>query len=141
MSGIAERLREFRAAVGLTQREVAQLCGLGKRTIIYWEMGEREIKCSKLVPLVDEYDLDFNWLILGRGQMFNVSNPIDANVNLEEEADQEPDTSFEAEVRYEPEIMYEPEPPAPHLDDEEVSLPLKPEQEDVLTLIERLRRK
>ena len=70
MSSIAERLREFRAAVGLTQREVASLCGLGKRTIIYWEMGEREIKCSKLIPLVHEYDLDFNWLILGYGSMY-----------------------------------------------------------------------
>jgi len=60
MSSIAERLREFRTAIGMTQREVAELCCLGKRTIIYWEMGDREIKCSKLIPLVHEYDLDFN---------------------------------------------------------------------------------
>lgn len=80
MSPIAIRLREFRAAVGLTQREVASLCGLGKRTIIYWEMGEREIRCAKLIPLVHEYDLDFNWLILGYGSMFidsNISKPPD----------------------------------------------------------------
>lgn len=71
MSTVAQRLKEFRAAVGLTQREVASLCGLGKRTIIYWEMGEREIRCTKLVPLSKEYDLDFNWLILGKGSMFH----------------------------------------------------------------------
>ena len=76
MSSIAERLREFRTAIGMTQREVAELCGLGKRTIIYWEMGDREIKCSKLIPLVHEYDLDFNWLIMGYGNMF-----IDANIS------------------------------------------------------------
>jgi transcriptional regulator with XRE-family HTH domain len=70
MTTIADRLREFRTAVGLTQREVANMCGLGKRTVIYWEMGDREIKCSKLVPLNREYDLDFNWLILGTGSMF-----------------------------------------------------------------------
>ena len=70
MSSISKRLREFRAAVGLTQREVAAMCGMGKRTVIYWEMGKREINFSKLIPLVDEYDLDFNWLILGYGSMF-----------------------------------------------------------------------
>ncbi|MCF7823538.1 MAG: helix-turn-helix domain-containing protein [Candidatus Marinimicrobia bacterium] len=70
MSSIAGRLREFRAAVGLTQREVAELCGIGKRTIIYWEMGDREISCPKLIPLVQDYDLDFNWLIMGSGNMF-----------------------------------------------------------------------
>jgi len=76
MSSIAERLREFRTAIGMTQREVAELCCLGKRTIIYWEMGDREIKCSKLIPLVHEYDLDFNWLIMGYGNMF-----IDASIS------------------------------------------------------------
>lgn len=76
MSSIAERLREFRTAIGMTQREVAELCDMGKRTIIYWEMGDREIKCSKLIPLVHEYDLDFNWLIMGYGNMF-----IDASIS------------------------------------------------------------
>ena len=70
MTLISARLREFRAAVGLTQRELADICDVGKRTIIYWEMGQREINCNKLVPLAIEYDLNFNWLILGAGEMF-----------------------------------------------------------------------
>ena len=70
MTSIAERLREFRIAVGLTQRELAALCGLGKRTIIYWELGQREISIAKLTPLAHEYDLNFNWLILGVGSMY-----------------------------------------------------------------------
>lgn len=84
MSSIAGRLREFRAAVGLTQREVAELCGLGKRTIIYWEMGDREINCSKLAPLVHEYDLDFNWLLMGFGSMFldaRLRDTLDSNLS------------------------------------------------------------
>ncbi len=128
MSSVAERLREFRAAVGLTQREVASLCGLGKRTIIYWEMGEREIKCTKLVPLAHEYDLDFNWLILGSGTMFNeVSLP---------EIDQQKD--FEEDIEDQVEEQIEPE-PVPQWQDEPTTV--KKEQEDVLPLIERLRRK
>lgn len=70
MASIAERLREFRIAVGLTQRELAAICGVGKRTVIYWEMGQREINCNKLIPMATEYDLNFNWLILGLGDMF-----------------------------------------------------------------------
>ena len=131
MSSVAERLREFRAAVGLTQREVASLCGLGKRTIIYWEMGEREIKCTKLIPLSDEYDLDFNWLILGRGSMFN-EMPEAEVPDLEV-----PEEDFE--------LVTEPELESVALVEEtpwiDKSQPVQKEQEDVLPLIQRLRRK
>ena len=138
MSSIATRLREFRAAVGLTQREVASLCGLGKRTIIYWEMGEREVKCSKLVPLVDEYDLDFNWLILGRGQMFNLTAPIELDDRVSADQDLVPETLYEAELYHEPVAV--PDTPSP-VEWTDEAAPAKPEQEDVLTLIQRLRRK
>ncbi len=127
MSPVAERLREFRAAVGLTQREVASLCGLGKRTIIYWEMGEREIKCTKLVPLSEEYDLDFNWLILGKGNMFNdVTDP--AVVQPDERAEELEEVSV---PNVEPVDQQWVDKDQPH----------QKEQEDVLPLIQRLRRK
>ncbi|MCF7808566.1 MAG: helix-turn-helix domain-containing protein [Candidatus Marinimicrobia bacterium] len=83
MPPIAGRLKEFRVAVGLTQRELAAICDVGKRTIIYWEMGQREINCNKLTPLATEYDLNFNWLILGLGTMFLENNyPDDLLTNL-----------------------------------------------------------
>ena len=131
---IGDRLREFRNAVGLTQREVAKLCGLGKRTIIYWEMGEREIRCSKLVPLVHEYDLDFNWLILGAGSMFNPA--------LTDEQTSPGQTLYKLEV----EEPAAPEPPRdlPQNDGfaikRETAQPAA-EDEDVLPLIQRLRRR
>jgi len=131
MSSVSERLREFRAAVGLTQREVAKLCGLGKRTIIYWEMGDREIKCTKLVPLSREYDLDFNWLILGTGSMFN--ELVDPEVI---EADQGDEMLEEAESELPEDIV---EPVKQQWEDN--SQPFKKEQEDVLPLIQRLRKK
>jgi len=127
MSQVAERLREFRAAVGLTQREVASLCGLGKRTIIYWEMGEREIKCTKLVPLSEEYDLDFNWLILGKGSMFNEM----ADPAVVESDDLDEDIAEVEDQLVEP------------VDQQwvDTSQPFQKEQEDVLPLIQRLRKK
>jgi len=126
MSSIAERLREFRAAVGLTQREVAALCGLGKRTVIYWEMGERELKCSKLIPLVREYDLDFNWLIMGTGSMFTPTNSVAS-----------PSVLPQSEALDEPPLA--PKTTSVNWGAEPVRK--KPEQEDVLPLIERLRRR
>jgi hypothetical protein len=100
------------------------MCGLGKRTIIYWEMGDGEIKCSKLVPLVREYDLDFNWLILGSGSMFNEANFADA-------AGPE---MLETE-------LHEPEAPESSQQWTEKPPSFKKEEEDVLPLIQRLRRK
>ncbi len=127
MSPVAHRLREFRAAVGLTQREVASLCGLGKRTIIYWEMGEREIKCTKLIPLSEEYDLDFNWLILGKGSMFNEG--VDPAVDQADDVDEEIEESLDQTT----------EPVEQQWVD--TSQSFQKEQEDVLPLIQRLRKK
>ncbi len=127
MTPVAERLREFRAAVGLTQREVASLCKLGKRTIIYWEMGEREIKCTKLIPLADEYDLDFNWLIRGIGSMFNET--------ADEATDDLVDLDENVEILSE-QVVKKVE--TPWVDRTQ---PHQKEQEDVMPLIQRLRRK
>ena len=70
MSTMSDRLRAFRVGVGLTQQQMARMCHIGKRTVIYWEMGEREIRCAKLLPLHQEYDLNFNWLITGNGDQY-----------------------------------------------------------------------
>ena len=131
---IAKRLKEFRKAVGLTQRQVAKMCAIGKRTLIYWEMGERELRCSKLIPLQREYDLNFNWLITGQGEMFldqaeqvptiSLSDP-----ELDEELDQEAHITSMEETPSEPEPTPEPDPLAGDTDPK------------VLPLIERLRRK
>ena len=127
MTPVAERLQEFRAAVGLTQREVASLCKLGERTIIYWEMGEREIKCTKLIPLADEYDLDFNWLIRGIGSMFNET--------ADEATDDLVDLDENVEILTE-QVVEKVE--TPWVDRTQ---PHQKEQEDVMPLIQRLRRK
>lgn len=90
-------------------------------------MGEREIKCTKLVPLSEEYDLDFNWLILGKGSMFSEAN--DPAVDQPESIDPETDESEDEVV----------EPVEQQWSD--TSQPFQKEQEDVLPLIQRLRRK
>lgn len=133
MSTMAERLQEFRRAVGLTQREVASMCHIGKRTLIYWEMGEREIRCSKLIPLQQEYDLNFNWLIADEGEMYleptGYSGQGMTDPNIEQAFtidDPEPEDEFEAS-------------PEPQENEPETSAE-EPSDADVMPLIRRLRR-
>jgi len=130
MTSMAERLRAFRGAVGLTQQQLADMCHIGKRTIIYWEMAERDIRCSKLLPLYNEYDLNFNWLITGDGEMYLNPDQVEPQASL---ADPGMSIDYADQDSAEP----APEPQTP------VHQP-KPEPEgldrDVLPLIERLRR-
>lgn len=51
------RLREFRRMRGLTQREAAELSGIGEKTISSFETGERidSLKMSQLVRLLKVY--------------------------------------------------------------------------------------
>ncbi|MBZ4292067.1 helix-turn-helix domain-containing protein, partial [Streptococcus pneumoniae] len=39
--------KEFNGKIGMTQQEIADEIGVTKRTYIYWEKGERQIKPEK----------------------------------------------------------------------------------------------
>ncbi|MGO2628153.1 MAG: helix-turn-helix transcriptional regulator, partial [Streptococcus thermophilus] len=41
------RLKELRQSKKKTQQEMADIVGVTKRTYIYWEQGERQIKPEK----------------------------------------------------------------------------------------------
>lgn len=45
--------KEFNGKVGMTQQEIADEIGVTKRTYIYWEKGERQIKPEKAQQLAD----------------------------------------------------------------------------------------
>ena len=47
------RLKELRQEKKLTQQELADEIGVTKRTYIYWEKGERQIKPEKAQQLAD----------------------------------------------------------------------------------------
>ncbi len=136
MSTMAERLQAFRHAVGLTQREVASMCHIGKRTLIYWEMGEREIRCSKLIPLMREYDLNFNWLIAEEGEMYIEPTSYTGQGLSDPELDHAyeiDDTETEAPTPTQPDL---PESPP----DQDANEDVESTDADVLPLIRRLRR-
>ena len=57
------RLKELRQEKNLTQQELANEIGVTKRTYIYWEKGERQIKTDKAKQLADFFGVPVGYLL------------------------------------------------------------------------------
>lgn len=57
------RLKELRQEKKLTQQELANEIGVTKRTYIYWEKGERQIKPEKAQQLADYFKVSVGYLL------------------------------------------------------------------------------
>lgn len=57
------RLKELRKEKGLTQQGLADEIGITKRTYIYWEQGERQIKPDKAEKLADFFGVSIAHLL------------------------------------------------------------------------------
>jgi transcriptional regulator with XRE-family HTH domain len=54
----AGRLRELRAAAGLTQRELAERAGVSQRGLAQWEIGRREPGWRSVLALAEALGVD-----------------------------------------------------------------------------------
>lgn len=57
------RLKELRQSKKKTQQEIADIVGVTKRTYIYWEQGERQIKPEKARVLADYFGVTVGYLL------------------------------------------------------------------------------
>lgn len=57
------RLRELRIENGLTQQKIADIAEVSKRTYIYWERGETQIKPEKAQILADFFEVNLGYLL------------------------------------------------------------------------------
>ncbi|WP_398584271.1 helix-turn-helix transcriptional regulator [Streptococcus sp. NM] len=55
--------KEFNGKIGMTQQEIADEIGVTKRTYIYWEKGERQIKPEKAQQLADIFGVSVGYLL------------------------------------------------------------------------------
>ena len=55
--------KEEKGKVGVTQQEIADKIGVTKRTYIYWEKNERQIKPEKAQLLADYFKVDVGYLL------------------------------------------------------------------------------
>lgn len=66
---LAERIRTAREAAKLTQRQVADACGLSTQAVSAWERGEsKTITGPHLFQLADTLKVDARWLATGEGE-------------------------------------------------------------------------
>lgn len=57
------RLKELRKEKKLTQQELADTFQVSKRTVQYWENGERQIKPDKAQALADHFGVSVGYLL------------------------------------------------------------------------------
>lgn len=57
------RLKILRKEKGETQDQVAEIAGVSKRSYIYWENGERQIKPDKAQKLADHFGVSVGYLL------------------------------------------------------------------------------
>ncbi|HFI0429011.1 TPA: helix-turn-helix domain-containing protein [Streptococcus suis] len=57
------RLKILRKEKGETQDQVAEIAGVSKRSYIYWENGERQIKPDKAQGLADHFGVSVGYLL------------------------------------------------------------------------------
>lgn len=68
------RLKQLRKENGLTQQEVADEIGVTKRTYIYWENEESQIKTNKASQLADYFGVSVGYLLGYEPESEQVSN-------------------------------------------------------------------
>lgn len=57
------RLKELRKSKKLTQQEIADEVGVIKRTYVYWEQGEHQMKPDKAQQLADFFGVSVGYLL------------------------------------------------------------------------------
>lgn len=67
-SGISDRLKRVRKAVGVSQKEMDPLFGLGKRSWQRYESG-KNVPGSKVIAELAQRGFDANWILTGKGEM------------------------------------------------------------------------
>ena len=81
---IAENLAKIRKSTLLAQNDFALKLGISPRAYVNYERGERKPPYEVLVKLYEIFDVNLNWLIIGKGNMFNEKQPYASNEELEQ---------------------------------------------------------
>lgn len=82
---IAENLQKLRKTLTFGQKEFAVKLGINPLTYANYERSERKPPYEMLVKLSDDFDVNLNWLINNKGEMFNAPKfeQVQSNLALE----------------------------------------------------------
>ena len=73
------RVKLIRKALGLTQEQLAQRLGVGKTALSMIETGKTRLSTRNKNILVQELNLNPEWLESGKGEMFNADPALSAS--------------------------------------------------------------
>ena len=69
---VGERLKLIRKSLGMTQEQLAQRLGVGKAALSMVETGKAGLSSRNRHILVQEFNVNLDWIDSGQGRMFNV---------------------------------------------------------------------
>lgn len=84
MAEYGEKLKQIRQSLLLKQEEFAMALEMKPRAYAAYERNENKPPLFMLEMLCNDYDVNLNWLISSKGEMFNRKQP----ANLKEEIKQ-----------------------------------------------------
>lgn len=67
---IGKRLRLIREKIGITQAEFGVKLGIQFQHVSKYERGETVPTWENLIKLIELFDVNINWLLVGKGTMF-----------------------------------------------------------------------
>jgi transcriptional regulator with XRE-family HTH domain len=67
---IGKRLKLIREAKGLNQNDLGLSLGIQYQHVSKYERGESVPTWENLIKLIDQYNVNINWLLTGKGKMF-----------------------------------------------------------------------
>jgi len=74
MSNISQRLKAIRNAKNLTQASFGEILGVSKQAIANIETSHNNPSIELIGKLIENLNVNSNWLIAGKGSMFNESS-------------------------------------------------------------------
>jgi len=66
-----ENLQKIRKTINLSQEDISTQLGISYRAYTSYERGDRKIPIEVLEILCDKFNVNLNWLICNKGNMFN----------------------------------------------------------------------
>ena len=70
MESVGERIKAVRKYVGLSQEAFARHIGISKRSLVYYEQGEKKPPEKVLRLISHTFGVSYEWLKYGRGEMW-----------------------------------------------------------------------
>lgn len=94
---IGKRIRLIRERIGITQSELGEKLGIQSQHVSKYERGETVPTWENLIKLTDSYDVNINWLLTGKGNMFlsPITYSLEDENDITKVRDLEPDSQIE----------------------------------------------